>query len=98
MEYNLVITARASEDKSIAVNYYDSINPKLGDRFLDELLEIFKKLSVNPQHYSFVLSNRKSNIRDVKMRSFPFVVIYEVREHTVMVISVMNTHRKPLFL
>ena len=35
---------------------------------------------------------------DVKMRSFPFVVIYEVREHTVMVISVMNTHRKPLFL
>ena len=97
MVYNLEITPRASEETTKAVEYYDGIDPKLGNRFLDELSATYEKLSTNPQFYSFVLSSRKSNVRDVKLFSFPYVVIFEVREKKVMVISVMNTYRKPLF-
>ena len=96
MEYNLLFTKRANDETRDALDYYDGINPKLGTRFLNELLATYEKLAANPQFYSFVLSNRKSNIRDVKLHSFLYVVVYEIRENTVMVISVMNTYRKPI--
>ena len=95
MDYNLTVTYRAFEETIAALEYYDHINPKLGTRFLTELSEIYERLSANPQFYSFVLSRRESNIRDVKLRSFPYVVIFEIRKKEVMVISVMNTHKKP---
>ncbi len=95
MDYNLEVTSRASKEAIDAIDYYDRINHKLGTRFLTELSDTYLKLSAKPKLYSFVLSERSSNIRDVKLRSFPYVVIYEVREKKVMIISVMNTNRKP---
>ena len=97
MEYSIILTDRAAEETTAATDYYDQINSQLGTRFLTELSEIYEKLSVHPQLYSFVLSSRKSNIRDVKFPSFPYLVVYEVREKKVMIISVLNTNRKPLF-
>ncbi len=96
MAYDLLVTDRASREVIKAIDYYDGINAKLGSRFLTELSETYQKLSTAPQLYSFILSNRKSNIRDVKLSSFPYVVIYEIKEKKVMILSVMNTHRKPL--
>ncbi len=98
MEFDLIITERATEEIQNATDYYDEISPNLGTRFLIELSEVYKKLSINPQFYSFISGTFRSNIRDTKLKSFPYLVIYEIRESSVMVISVQHTHRKPMFL
>ena len=88
--------ARKKKQKA-AVDYYDHINPQLGERFFIELLETYQKLSSSPQHYSFISSVRNTTVRDVKLPSFPYVVIYEITGNSVYIISVMNCYRKPLF-
>ncbi len=98
MEYELIITVRASGEVEEAIEYYDRINPKLGTRFLMELSETYRKIATNPQFYSLVQSTRKSNIRDTKLKSFPYLVIFEVRRKTIMIISLLNIYRKPLSL
>ena len=34
MEYELIFSARSEEDTRTAIDYYDHINPQLGERFL----------------------------------------------------------------
>ena len=95
MVYELIFSARSEEETSAAINYYDHINPALSDRFFIELLETYQKLSVSPQHYSFISSVRNTSVRDVKLPSFPYVIIDQIQENNFYIISVMNCHRKP---
>ena len=37
MSFVLIVTTEADDDAKNALNYYDDINPDLGDRFIDEL-------------------------------------------------------------
>ena len=97
MEYELIFSARSEEEAKAAIDYYDHIDPQLGERFFIELLETYQKLSIAPQHYSYISSVRNTNVRDVKLPSFPYVVIYEIINSSVYVISIMNCYRKPLF-
>lgn len=96
MPYNLIISDAAEEGIKNGVGYYDSINPELGDRFLGEIEAAYLKLSVHPQYYSFIHTNRRSNIRDVALSSFPYVIIFEVRDETVLIIAIKNTHTEGL--
>jgi hypothetical protein len=98
MEYELIFSARSEEETKSAIDYYDQINPELGDRFFIELLETYKKLAITPQYYSFISSVRDTNIRDIKLPSFPYVVVFEITGTTVNVISVMNCYRKPFIV
>ncbi len=95
MEYDLIVNVEAQLEAKDAVDYYDGIDPKLGERFFKELSETYQKLQSNLQHYSFVFTTRKSNIRDVKLHSFPYLIIFEIRGQKVVVLSVMNTHKRP---
>lgn len=95
MVYELIFSARSEEETVHAIAYYDNINTKLGDRFFIELLEIYQQLSTTPQYFSFISAKRPTAIRDVKLTSFPYVVIYEIVETKVYIISVMNCRKKP---
>lgn len=95
MSYSLWISRRAEHETIIAVNYYDDINPDLGERFLNELDKVYNKISNNPEYYSYVLNNPGKKIRDLKVKQFPFNVIFEIRGTIVYVISVMDTRSKP---
>jgi plasmid stabilization system protein ParE len=95
MAYDLVISIRAEQDTKHAIYYYDQINLKLGERFFIELLEAYQKISETPQYYSFISTNRKTKIRDIKLPSFPYVVIFRVVKSAVYVIAVKNTYLKP---
>ena len=62
MEYSIILTDRAAEETTAATDYYDQINSQLGTRFLTELSEIYEKLSVHPQLYSFVYEVREKKV------------------------------------
>lgn len=95
MSYRLEISQKAEDETVIAVNYYDSINPELGDRFLYELAVVYAKISQNPEHYSYVTNNAIKQLRDLKVKHFSFNIIFEIRDYIVYVISVMDTRRRP---
>ncbi len=96
MDYNLVVSARAEFEATSALNYYDNISAELGMRFINELQETYRKIVTSPVYYSFISSKTGAHkFRDLKMKHFPYVVIFEVSGSDVYVASVMDTRRKP---
>lgn len=93
MVYRLIILKAAAEDTSDAYNYYEQIQAGLGDRFLAELLVRFNDISKHPQYYGFI--DDQHIIRDIKLKSFPYLVVYEVEDDKVIVYSVHCGYRHP---
>jgi len=98
MAYELFISKQADGDIFDAIDYYDKINPLLSDRFLTELFDTLQKIRNNPQFYSFISSNSMDKFRDVKLRSFPYVVIFEIHKTIVYIAAVMHTSKKPFIV
>ncbi len=93
MAYRLIILRRAADDTKEAYNYYEDIKPGLGDRFLAELLVRFNEISRHPQYYGFI--DDQHIIRDVKLKSFPYLVVYEIESEAVVIYSVHCAYRNP---
>ncbi len=95
MDYNIIILPAAEKDTIEALIFYESQQVGLGDRFLNSLEESYKKLSHTPHYYSYIDS--KNDLRDIKIKNFPFVIIYQIVEDRVLVLRVFNTNRNPQF-
>ena len=95
MVYNLRISQQADVDTLNAIDYYDQISPLLGNRFIRELNEAYQKIKNNPEYYSYISTNPKDKFRDIKLPSFPYLVIFEIFQTEVIINTVLNTHKKP---
>ena len=93
MAYNIVIKEEARLDTATAYNYYENERQGLGEEFLDELVKRYDDLSDHPFHYGFI--DDQQIIRDVKVDRFPYVIIFEVIDNSVIVYAVHNTWRHP---
>ncbi len=93
MRYQLKVSATAYQETDYAYVYYEEQSPGLGERFLKSLEDSYLKLSQTPQYFSYILDDK--NIRDTKIKSFPFVIIFQIEGNTVLVLRVFNTNRNP---
>jgi hypothetical protein len=93
MPYTLIIREEAVEEVKQAYLYYEGVQEGLGERFLSELQKRYSEISVHPQFYGFI--DNKKSIRDIRLRYFPYQVIYEIMEDTVVVFSVFNSYQDP---
>jgi len=93
MPYQLIIREEAHFDAKEAYTYYEEKSPGLGDRFLEELIHRFNDIILHPEYYSFI--DEQKIIRDVKLRHFPYLVVYEIGEDKVIVYSVFNGYKNP---
>jgi len=93
--YGLIVTATAEQHVLDACLYYEEQLSGLSYEFLSELQVTYEKISTHPEYYSFI--SAKDQFRDIKIYKFPFVVIYEVINDTVVVIAVFNTNRKAIY-
>lgn len=74
-----------------AISYYDEQLPGLGDRFDHQFWETIEKIAANPSAWTPVGEQaRKCNLRD-----FPYGVVYRERADQLVVVAVMNLHRRP---
>ncbi len=94
MIYELIVTALAEDHTIEASFYFEEQQPGLAGRFLSELEDVYEKLALHPEYYSFI--SDKDKFRDIKLHSFPYVVIYEIEQQQVIVIDVFNTYRQPI--
>jgi mRNA-degrading endonuclease RelE of RelBE toxin-antitoxin system len=89
MSYELELKAVAIKQATTAYAYYQRKVPGLGERFIAELLDGYATLRSNP---SFQV--RKSSYRYWKLRKFPYRLIYEVQDRTVIIYQVRHVKRK----
>ncbi len=64
----------ALEEIQHVINYYNSVSPKLGNRFKNNLLLEIKLLKQNPKYNSF----RYDEVRFAVVKRFPYAAHYTV--------------------
>lgn len=95
MLFTVVIKQEAHEDVTTAYNYYDELQPGLGEVFLAALQSRYQQLAIQPTVNSFIVEDPKQVLRDVRLERFPYVVVYEVIDYEVIVYAVHNTFKHP---
>jgi len=93
MAYKIVIKDEARLDTEAAYDYYENAREGLGEEFLLELVKKYDDLSDNPQHYGYI--DDQYIIRDVKVDRYPYVIVFEITDDSVIVYAVHNTYRHP---
>lgn len=77
----------------VAYSYYEELQLGLGDRFLREVLDRYNDIRKHPQYYGFMDEQRL--VRDVALKSFPYLAVYEIKDDAVIVYSIHHGHRHP---
>lgn len=95
MGYKLRIDQKAITETVVAANHYKMISEALAIRFLNELNLVYNKITANPEYYSYTSKRPDDTLRDLKLKHFPFVVVFEIKGDEVFVSSVWDTRRKP---
>ncbi len=96
MAYKLRITNKAKQDIIDGFYWYESKSGGLGSRFVEEVEKSINYVQKYPLHYQI---KYKKIFREVVLKIFPYVIIYEILEETVVIYSVfptpMNPEKKP---
>lgn len=95
MSYRIFVKEEAHHDIEEAYFYYEQQQQGLGEKFLAELEKRYADLSSHPKYYSYVANDSLHALRDVKLDTFPYFIIYEISGEDVIVYSVHLTHKKP---
>ena len=89
--YTLVIKHRALIMAADAYEWYNQQQDGLGETFLAALESAYTKILKYPASYGFI----ENGFRRIRLRRFPFVVIYEIIEKELIVYAVFHTSRNP---
>lgn len=87
MTYKLIIKSPFYESLDEAYNWYEDASVGLGERLLGEIDICFEKLAINPMYYSIY----KNEYRRFSLEKFPYQVIYEVFDNTIVIYALFHT-------
>lgn len=93
MAYKIIIKEHAKEDTEIAYNHYENERKGLGEEFIDELIKRYDDLESKPYNYGYI--DDQAIIRDVKLDRFPYVIVFEIVQESVVVFSIHCTYKHP---
>ncbi len=91
MKYELIIRDEAELEIIEATKYYETKQTGLGKRFLTYLQTYLDRIQTYPEHFYI----KRNPFREAFMNKFPYLIIYELTENTVIVFSVFNTWQSP---
>jgi toxin ParE1/3/4 len=81
----------ASEEYTVAVQFYRGIDPHLGQRFFDEMERVISQIRQQPEWYwKFDPPARRHSSPD-----FPYAVIYLDQPDRIWIVAVMHMQRMP---
>lgn len=93
MGSKLIIEPEAEIEIYDAIDWYESKQIGLGEEFYNYLEGYFETLKSGNVNFSI---KRKPVFRELPLKRFPYVIIYEKIKDTIFVYSVFNTHQHPL--
>lgn len=91
MAFNILLSKKASIEIEDAIEYYTEINKKLGERFYSEFIEVLNSIKINP----FLFQIKFDTFREAPLKIFPFVIVYEIIDNSILVNAVFHTSRNP---
>lgn len=91
MNYSLLIKQEALEDLQETFDYYEEQRKGLGKRFLDSVEKCMNRLEKNPLHFQI----KKKTFREAVVKTFPYLIIFEVIEKEVVVYAIFNSWKNP---
>jgi plasmid stabilization system protein ParE len=92
-----MLTVKFLEDATIefqeAAEWYETRSVGLGERFRDLVTKKIESIIEHPERYP----KRKSNFRQIALRTFPFIIIYSFfkMEGIIIINSIFHTSRNP---
>ena len=89
--YKIEITILAEEEYSSAYNYYEDQQYGLGEKLEKETEYVLDKLKVNP----FLFQRKYKHYREAILKRFPYYIVYEIIDNTVIILSFFHAHRNP---
>ena len=91
MDYNLLLQTEAVLEIREAFKWYEKLREGLGYELIEEIEDCYKKLITDPERYSFI----NQTYRRIKTSRFPYLLVYEIEDNNVIIISVRHIKRKP---
>lgn len=91
MTRKLIVNPEAEADLVSAKRWYDEKRAGLGTEFVTNVEEPFEKIRLNPELFGKVYRE----VRAVRIRRFPYLVVYRADGSQVTVIAVYHTRRDP---
>ena len=76
------------------VAYYEDRQPGLGASYLAEFASALERVCQAPSRYPV---DRQPDIRRIRLRRFPFTILFRESEGTVQVLAVAHHRRRPLY-
>jgi hypothetical protein len=92
MGFNLIVQSLAAVEIIEAHDWYEMRKDGLGVEFLNELEDFYKKIISNPTFCSYY----EKPVRHGSLKRFPYTVVYEVVNESIVVYSVFMERRNPL--
>jgi len=89
--FKIEITQLAEEEYSLAYHYYENQQIGLGNRFENETEYLINKLKENP----YLFERRFKHYREANFKKFPYYIVYEIINNTVIIHSFFHSKRNP---
>ncbi len=84
---------KAELELNQAIDYYETCQSKLGLIFFNEILFAINNIMAFPYAWSKI----SDECHRILLKSFPYGIIYSVEPNHILIISIMNIHRKPFY-
>jgi hypothetical protein len=91
MSYAIEIRPLASVEIIEAYDWYELQREGLGSEFLEELERFYTTLHRNPETYSYY----ERPVRQGTLNRFPYTVVYEIFDTSIVIYSVFMYHQDP---
>lgn len=90
--YKCIFLPKAYQEFFEAWEWYEQVQIGLGDRFRNELFKTVKIIANNPIQYAV----RKKHYREALIEVFPYLIVYQVKNDKIVIVSVFHSSRNPV--
>ncbi len=91
LSFHVRVQAEADE----AVTWYEEQSKGLGDDFFEKFSNALRQVAVHPESFPFWL--KSATVRRVKLKRFPYDVLFEIRADRVKILCLRHEKRHPGF-
>lgn len=91
MKIEILGIAESELDESI--QYYEIQQKGLGKRFYSDFKNTLVRIQKFPKANQIIISD----IRRCLLKTFPYSIVYEIINNTIVIISISHQHRKPYY-
>jgi len=76
-----------------ATAYYDSINRKFGNAFVESVEKALNRIDNFPDAWTLMFQN----VRRCHIDGFPYGIVYRIQSDHIQVLAIMHLQRKPSY-